>query len=672
MKSFAPVLIGGIFLTAVSWAADSGNPDPYARVRTLRLHNGMKAVLSPSVDAKTALIKVRIDAGQFSDESGKAGTAHLLEHYLFTDAKLSDDMTLLEAIKEKGGSGNAYTQQKTTIYFATVPADLAPWIVDVFHKILFEKSFDESRIQHAKGPVFLEIGHPNPLDYLMVLINHLWPDFARAPDEWRSEFGIREPELTPADARVDLNGLTGEEVKRFYDRYYYPGNITLFLAGKFDESKILPLVEQKFGSEPDRKGSKWVEPAPVSRTGNYYRSEVTSNIARIEVGTKVSGLSFEDEVAARVYLEYLAHRLMKNLRNVRGETYTVYSDTELRKGSGFLTVRFEAPREHYSENLKLVRDMIDKEARQGQFSPEMFKEAYDLYGKGFERIDHDGATMMRLADRWDHIEREYRIENGHLSDYAVFSKLTHDEMVRRLKLVFAPNMKVERLYEPPLFFRFEIVAIVIAAFGAWMFLGRSLLAKNFRHDRIRWVRKMSYPPAYLLQIFAFSMIGLSALFIYGLMSVFWEHIDVFQRSFLVSDYLFSVLWLGSAILCAQCVLGAFARKVMVVENSIWVKSLGYWAATYDLGSVERIELRSPFGVLFSPKTLLRVKYHCQFYDPRLWRRGLLIHFKDGRSCFLGVRSAENAIDELNAMIEKFDAEGALARSPILYEATAAA
>lgn len=658
MLTFRSILVGTFALALISTLANATEEvsDPYAHVHSIKLKNGLKAVLAPSDTAKTFQIKVRVGGGIYNEVPGKAGVAHLLEHYLFTDAKLEKDMTFLEVIKEKGGSGNASTQPKETEYHATVPSHLAPWVVETFSKIVFEKSFEEERVQHAKGPVFLEIGRPSIFDYVTLVIQKLWPDFARPQDFWQTEFGIREPMMTVSAPRLQTEALTSQDLKRFYEREYYPSNITVFVAGNFSEKNLVPLLEKTFGNVPDRRGDGWVDPTPHARHGNYFRSQVTSNVPHIEVGTKVANITLEDETVGRMYVEYLSHRLMKDLRNLRAETYTVRENVDLRKGSGYFTVEFEAPREDYHQNLNFVKDMIDRETRQGQFTEAMFNEARDLYAKGFQRIDHDSGTMMYLASRMDYIEHEYSMQSSHTNDYQAFKNLTYPEFSRRLKALFAPDMRAEDLNEPPLFFRFESVVLAFLAFAFWMRTTRTIFVKRFAHDQIRWVRKVSYPPAYILQLTALSMIALTATLISGAMTVLWYKVPLLQRSFITSEYLSTVLWIGAVLIVSQSVLGLFARKLMVVGDSVWIKSISYRSSTFKLMDIESVELRSPFAVLFSPKLLNKFKHRYAYYDACFWKKGLLIQLKNGSTYFVGISSAKASVNELNSLLKVTSSE----------------
>jgi hypothetical protein len=56
-----------------SQAAETTLSDPYAKVRSFTMANGLKVVLAPDTDAKTFQIKVRVDVGVFNEEENKAG-----------------------------------------------------------------------------------------------------------------------------------------------------------------------------------------------------------------------------------------------------------------------------------------------------------------------------------------------------------------------------------------------------------------------------------------------------------------------------------------------------------------------------------------------------------------------------------------------------------------------
>src|SRR6185437_2647042 len=118
----------------------------------------------------------------------------------------------------------------------------------------------------------------------------------------------------------------------------------------------------------------------------------------IAVGTKLRELSPEDELTARIYLEYLAHRLMKEIRNRHGDTYTVRGVLTLKKNFGVGYVMMQAPPQEYNEYLKYVRSTLKQETRDGGLTESQFKDAMNLYSSHFKLSDDDSGTELTLSE----------------------------------------------------------------------------------------------------------------------------------------------------------------------------------------------------------------------------------------------------------------------------------
>lgn len=650
-----------LFATVSFAAKDASYQDISDRVKSYELPNGIKVILAPSEKSKTTEIKIKINAGQYSDAEGKSGTAHLLEHYLFTDAKMTEDMTYLEAIREKGGSANAYTGATETAYYATVPHHLGPWIIETFDKILLHKTFQNDLIQKAKGPVMLEIGRPTPLDYLTVLWAKLFSSLADPPNFWETEFSVKFPRRVRNSDRVETDNISGEDVKEFYTQYYRPANMVIFLAGNFNAKSTLQQLKNTFGREPSRAGLSWKDPEPIARIAPYYHSNSTYGTPMVEIGTKVMNVSLEDEMAARVYLDYLAHRLQKEFRNKNGATYTVLDRVSLMKGHGTALLRFESSEEHYRKNLRQVREMIEQEARQGKFTEAMFQEAKALYRTNFELQDQDSSTMMALAERIDGLDEAYPNRTKDLSDYQAFMKLNYASFQESLKKLFNPKMKLEDLDAPPLVFRFEYLMLMVAGFAFFAFLAQKMIAQDFHHDRVRWVRKLSYPPAFILPLFTLAFANYTGLLAITALKRFWINAGLASQHFVISEYLFDLVSLGVLIFSTQLFFAIHARKIMVLGNTIWIKSLGYASSTIDFHEIKSIEMKYPFVVLSSPNTMIHLLYRFQFYDFCFWRPGILITLKNKKCYFIGVKEPKDAFNELTRLVnESKPADGPVA------------
>lgn len=643
------ILFSISFFLFMATSAFASERDPSGDIQVITLENGLRTVFAPSDTAKTVQVLVRVNAGRWTEET--AGIAHLLEHYVFKDAKMDSDMTYLEMIKENGGSGNAHVNDEETAYYATVPADKGPWLLQTFGQLLIGKQFVEEEVEFAKKPVYLEIGQPNPLHYAAAFMGWMLPSIDFLPDLWKREFGFksgRDKSSTPD--QITTASLSAKDLEKFYQAYYHGRNMKLFIAGKFDVNSMASQVRQAFGKLPrgDQQGYK---PTDLkARVRNYIRSTSTSGTPTIELGTKVADIGLEDLIAVSVYLQHVSHRLMKEIRNSRGETYSVQPELDIRQRNGFATLSFEAPPEAYYKNLKMVRDLLENEARQGQISEEQFREARELYSKIFDLTERDSDQMMTLAKAAEKAFDEYGSEVR--TPFQIVSSMTLDGYKATLKKVFADNMRVEKLNEPPLFFRYEEMLLFVLGLFASIALARKLFLKTFDHRKIRWVRKLAYPPFYLGH-FGIFLIALILNFFTGLSMIYlWDEIPFVHSSFLVGDYFFSFTTTLLTVSQFQIVYVLFGRKAMIVGNELWIKSFGYYSWTIPLSEIQSLRLVNPSLVCLDPKMLWKIKYRIFTYDFAFWRPAVLVEISDGRAYLVGVKSPHNALEDLQEYIKK--------------------
>ena len=443
--------------------------------------------------------------------------------------------------------------------------------------------------------------------------------------------------------------MSARQLEVYYHEYYHPGNVTIYVAGKFEATQMRKLVVDTFGSVADWPGKSLVESDPKPREASYVRSSSTPGTPFITLGTKVWGLTPEDEVSLRVYLEYLAHRLTKEIRNKHGDTYSVRPMVLLKKNFGEGTITMEAPSERYKQYLDYTRSLIQSEAREGALTEAQYNEAMDLFLSHFKLSDRDSGTQLNLAESFDRWSTTY---GKNVSEFDAFRNLKYPEFKERLSKLFQKNHEESNLSEPPLFFRLEQVFLELGSLIFFLAIARRIFASPFEHARVRWVRKLAQPPAYLAEIF-FLALGLM------ISSYAWQAFHLLeiksnwiQSSFVFSEYAGGFVSMGLAI--AGCVLccSALLRKAIVSGDYLYLKSMTYTSKRIPLDQIESITAISSFRIFTRPRTLWAVKWRYQFWNPYFWQKGTLIRLKNGKAYFVGIRKSELAARELAALLPK--------------------
>ena len=255
------------------------------------LENGARVLLYPDSSAGTVTVAMTVMVGSRHEGYGETGMAHLLEHMLFKGSPKHQNIP--KEMKDRGATFNGTTWYDRTNYYETVPAsdENLEWALDLESDRLvnsFVRGEDLSSEMTVVRNEF-EIGENNPDQILFQRI------MANAY-EWHN-YG-----KSPIGNRIDLERVPITSLRRFYKKFYQPDNIILVIAGKFDATKALALIQEKFGSleRPERvlEATYTEEPAQDGE-----RTVVLRRVGDVEVvgsGYHIPAASHPDYPACQV------------------------------------------------------------------------------------------------------------------------------------------------------------------------------------------------------------------------------------------------------------------------------------------------------------------------------------------------------------------------------------
>ena len=207
------------------------------------LENGVKLLLFPDNSKPQFTMNMTVMVGSRHEGYGESGMAHLLEHMLFRGSDLHPDIPKL--LKDRGVLNmNGTTSIDRTNYFETLPA------TDENLKFAIEMEADRLinswiRADHLEKEMTVvrsefERSENSPQSILyqrLMTAAYQWHNYGK------STIGNRS----------DIMRVPADNLRVFYKKYYQPDNITLVIAGKFDEARALELIEKNFGSIPRPK-----------------------------------------------------------------------------------------------------------------------------------------------------------------------------------------------------------------------------------------------------------------------------------------------------------------------------------------------------------------------------------------------------------------------------------
>src|SRR3954447_13762986 len=94
-----------------------------------KLPNGLTVILSEDHSTPIVHAEVWYHVGSKNERPGRTGFAHLFEHMMFKGSKNVEPEAHTSFISSVGGQSNAYTNEDTTVFWQTVPAQYLPLIL---------------------------------------------------------------------------------------------------------------------------------------------------------------------------------------------------------------------------------------------------------------------------------------------------------------------------------------------------------------------------------------------------------------------------------------------------------------------------------------------------------------------------------------------------------------
>ncbi len=317
------------------------------------LPNGVRVVVDPMPELKTAALGVWVSAGSVDERQGEYGIAHLLEHMAFKGTERRSTLAIAEEIEGVGGYLNAATSHQRTGYYARVLKDDLALGADILSDILAHPRFDEDELAREREVVVQEIGEAadTPDD---VVFEKLTEAAWGAHPLGRAILG------TPESVRAQ----TPSSLRGFMARCYRPQEMILAAAGAVEEDALLKLAEDWFGSfSGEGEGAERRAPPFLGGLRHDKRKIEQTHLAVAFPGVASAHADF---FATRLYADVLgggmSSRLFQKIREERGLAYSVYAFADGFDNAGLLGAYVNAEAKHIAEAATIIRAEMEATA----------------------------------------------------------------------------------------------------------------------------------------------------------------------------------------------------------------------------------------------------------------------------------------------------------------------
>lgn len=320
IKLFLPVLF--LFLLAASLLGqkqeppEGGQPKDFVLpAKTVySLENGMAVTLVPYGKLPKVTVQLRLRAGNKNEAADEVWLADLTTELLKEGTTSRSASQIAEEAASMGGEVGVNVGLDVSRVTGEVLTEFGPQLVNLMADIVQNPVFPESELDRLKKDFLrnLSIAKTRPQQ----LASEKFAKVLYGDHPYGRIFPTEEM----------LNSYTIEQVKNFYLANFGAKRAHLYVAGKFDESKVKQAIQQAFagwaaGPDPVKN-----IPQPKSVRAVYLVDRPGAPQSTIYMGLPVVDPSHPDFVPLQVMNTllggYFSSRITANIREDKGYTYS--------------------------------------------------------------------------------------------------------------------------------------------------------------------------------------------------------------------------------------------------------------------------------------------------------------------------------------------------------------
>lgn len=289
------------------------------------IKNGLRVLYTHDSSAPVVGVMVTYLVGSKHEVPGRTGATHILEHLMFKGSKHfppKKGKDVLTTLSKKGALINASTWLDRTNYYEVFPKEHFDFVINLEADRMRNARITEKDLAEELPAIKSEYAMSSGSDAVCILDEHMWATAFMAHPYHHPTIGWFS----------DIEHVTVNKLKEFYDTYYHPHNAVVTIVGDISREYALERVCEAFGvhkrpktplpqihtKEPPQQGRRFVE---VKRHG-------TKNL--VSIAYKVPEALHKDTptllTLASILGEGKTSRLYRGLveKEIASEAWTMY------------------------------------------------------------------------------------------------------------------------------------------------------------------------------------------------------------------------------------------------------------------------------------------------------------------------------------------------------------
>src|SRR3569832_1436737 len=204
------------------------------------LKKGMKIIGKEDHRAPTGAHMIWYKIGSMDEVNGTTGVAHVLEHMMFKGTKTLKPGEFSARVAALGGRENAFTSKDYTAYFQQIEKSRLGSVMALEADRMANLVFDKNEFAR---------------EIKVVMEERRWRTDDQPQQKVYEALNATAFEAHPYHHPIvgwmnDLQNMTVDDAKTWYDHWYGPNNATMVVTGDVDANQVHKLAEKYFGRIP--------------------------------------------------------------------------------------------------------------------------------------------------------------------------------------------------------------------------------------------------------------------------------------------------------------------------------------------------------------------------------------------------------------------------------------
>lgn len=362
-----------------------------------KLPNNLQVVCDHIEHVETVSLGLFAGVGSRFESAALSGISHFVEHMVFKGTSKRNLYQISEAIEARGGVINAWTSKENTAWYSKVLREDAPLATDIICDIVTSSTFPQGELEKEKKVVVEEIkqAHDDPDDLVYDYFSSLvYPENSLGRN-------ILGPEH-------NIWSFSREDLFNHVKTHYRASNMVFVASGKFDENKLLPQLEQTIAL--DRQPQEELTTKALFASGKHQvftKEALAQN--HIIMAYQAVGRHHKDYYAytllAAILGRGMSSRLFKEIREIRGLVYSIYSYFTSYEDTGYIAVQASCSQANTQEVISVSQACLGQVLSAGLEEGELQKAKNQLISSMYMSLESSSSRMNRWAHQLLHYQK---------------------------------------------------------------------------------------------------------------------------------------------------------------------------------------------------------------------------------------------------------------------------